>query len=115
MSTPLPKPPLHPLSALATVAIDGASTVAEIGATAVVVGVLLVPVLMTVSALACLIAVALIERFVAHKSWGEALAWGIGLGLLTALPYFFLGGVAGSIALGWAGLYGLQKSPPPPG
>ena len=112
MSTTLSKPPLHPLSALATIAIDSVSTVAEIGFTATVVGVLLVPISMAISAGVCLITVVLVERFVAHKDWGQALALGTVFAFLTALPYFFLGGIAGTIALGWAGLYELQKSPP---
>jgi hypothetical protein len=113
MSATIPRPPLHPLSALATMTIDSISTLTEIGATATVVGAPLVPLIMAISAMACLIAVALIERFAAHKGWGEVLTLGIVLGVLTALPYFFLGGIAGCIMLGWAGLYALQKPPPP--
>jgi 6-phosphogluconolactonase len=67
--------------------IDSISTLTEIGATATVVGAPLVPLIMAISAMACLIAVALIERFAAHKGWGEVLTLGIVLGVLTALGY----------------------------
>ena len=104
MPNQMPKPPLHPFSALAAVAIDGGSTVAEFGATATVVGVLAVPVLIVVSGAVCFLAVALIERHVAGRSRRNALVAGAVMGLLAALPFLFAGGLAGIAMLVWAGL-----------
>jgi hypothetical protein len=105
MANRIPKPPLHPFSALAVIAIDAASTVAEFGATATVVGVVVVPVLIILSGVMSFLVVALIERQVAARARGGALAAGAVMGLLTAFPYVFAGGVAGVAALAWAGLY----------
>jgi len=34
------------------------------------------------------------------------------MSVLTALPFFFVGGLAGLVLLAWAGIHELQKSPP---
>ena len=110
MPTNIPKPPINPLSALAALGIDGLSTVLEFGATATVVGAALVPAIIVVSGVVCLVGVVLIERFVSHRPWGQALIIAVVIGFLTALPYLCLGGIAGGVAVGWAGLYELQES-----
>ncbi len=109
MATQIPKPPVHPLSALATFLIDGLGTLLELGATTTVVGAALVPVIMVLSGAVCFALVAAVERFVSRQSWSRALILGAAVSLLTALPYLCLGGLAGGIALGWAGLYELGK------
>jgi hypothetical protein len=113
METRVPKPPLHPFSALAVIAIDGVSTVAELGATATVLGLLLVPVMIVLSGLMSFLVVTLIEWQVAHRSRRGAVLAGGAMGLLTALPYLFAGGLAGGVALAWAGIFELQKPLPP--
>jgi hypothetical protein len=113
MRTMFAKPPLHPLSALATIVIDGLSTVAELAAAATLVGALLVPVLVVVSGLLSLAVVIGLERFLARQAWKTALTAGVVMGLLTALPFFFFGGLAGLAVLVWAGIYEWQKSLPP--
>jgi hypothetical protein len=112
MRTPFPKPPLHPLSALATIAIDGVSTVAELGAAASIVGIVLVPVIVIGSGLLSLGVVVALERYWARQAWKTALRAGTIVGVLTALPFFFVGGLAGLVVLLWAGIYEVQKSPP---
>lgn len=113
IQTRIRKPPLHPFTALAVIAIDGLSTLVEFGATVTVLGVVLVPVLVVASGLVSFLAVALIERYVAHRSWDTAALAGLVMGLLTALPYLFAGGLAGAVVLGWAGIFELQKPVPP--
>ena len=110
MPTPFPKPPLHPLSALAIVVIDSLSTVAEVAAAATLVGVLLVPVIVVLSGLLSLAVVIGVERFLARQPWKTALTAGVVMGLLTALPFFFLGGLVGLGGLLWAGFYEWQKA-----
>ena len=112
MRATFPKPPLHPLSALAIIAIDALSTVAELGAAATLVGVLLVPVVVMLSGLLSLAVVVGLERFWARQSWKTALMSGAVMGLLAALPFFFLGGLAGLAVLLWAGIYEWRKSLP---
>jgi hypothetical protein len=109
MDTTLPKPPLHPLSAFAVVIIDSLSTVVELVAAATVIGVFLVPVVVVLSGLLSLVLVIGLERFVARQAWSTALTAGVVMGLLTALPFFFLGGLAGIVVLAWAGFYAWQK------
>ncbi len=113
MRAAISKPPLHPLSALATIAIDGLFTVVELAAAATVVGAVLVPVVVVISGLLCLAAIVAVERFVAGQDWNKALVAGVIMGLLAALPFFFVGGLAGLAVLIWAGLHASQKSPPP--
>jgi hypothetical protein len=110
MRASFPKPPLHPLSALAALVIDSLATIAEVGAAATLVGVLLVPVIVVVSGLLSLAVVIGLERYVARQAWKPALMAGAVMGLLTGLPFFFLGGLAGLAVLLWAGIYELQKS-----
>ncbi len=105
-------PPLHPLSALATIAIDGLFTVVELAATATVVGAVLVPVVVVISGMLCLGAVVGVERYAARQDWGKALTAGVIMGLLAALPFFCVGGLVGLAILIWAGIHASQKSPP---
>ena len=107
-----PKPPLHPFSALAIVVIDAMSTVAELGAAASIVGIILVPVIVVMSGLLSLGVVVVLERYWAGQTWKTALTAAVIMGVLTALPFFFVGGLAGLVILVWAGIHALQKSPP---
>ena len=112
MRDTFPKPPLHPLSALAIVVIDAMSTLAELGAAASIVGIVLVPVVVILSGLLSLGVVVALERYWARQAWKAALVAGVIMSVLTALPFFFVGGLAGLVLLAWAGLHQLQKSPP---
>ncbi len=112
MPDTFPKPPLHPLSALAIVVIDSLSTVAELGAAASIVGIVLVPVIVVLSGLLSLGAVVALERYWARQAWKMALVAGVIMGALTALPFFFVGGLTGLVLLAWAGIHALQKSSP---
>jgi len=112
MQTTFPKPPLHPLSALALVVIDGLATVAELGAAVSILGIVLVPVIVIGSGLLSLGVVVALERYWAGQPWKMALTAGVIMGVLTALPFFFVGGLAGLVILLWAGIHELQKSPP---
>jgi hypothetical protein len=112
MRDTFPKPPLHPLSALAIVVIDAMSTVAELGAAASIVGIVLVPLTVVLSGVLSLGVVVALERYWARQPWKTALTAGAIMGVLTALPFFFVGGLAGLVILIWAGIHELQKSPP---
>jgi hypothetical protein len=112
MRSAFPKPPLHPLSALSVVVIDGLSTVAELAAAASIVGIVLVPVIVILSGLLSLGAVVALERYWARHAWKPALMAGAVMGVLTALPFFFVGGLTGLVMLAWAGIHELQKSSP---
>jgi hypothetical protein len=91
------------------VVIDLCSTVAELGAAASLFGIVLVPVVVAASGLLCLAVVVALERYWAGRTWKAALVAGGIMGLLTALPFFFLGGLAGLVALLWAGVYKWHK------
>jgi len=90
-----------------TIALDGVFDAIEIGSTVTVMGLPLIGVTIIASGVTCFVTVSMIERFVSHKDWGEALALGLGMGVLAAVPYVFLGTAAGTLALGWAGLHKL--------
>ncbi len=112
MTDTFPKPPLHPFSALAIVVIDASSTVVELGAAVSIVGIVLVPVIVILSGILSLGVVVALERYWARQSWSAALVAAIVMGVLTALPFFFIGGLTGLVLLAWAGIHELQKSPP---
>jgi len=73
-----------------------------------------VPVVIVAAGITCLVSVALVEHFVSRKEWGESFALGMAMGVLVAVPYLFVGGIVGTIVLGWAGIYEFQKPLPPP-
>ena len=99
------RPPLHPLAALAIIALDGTVGTFEIldpfalVFTCVGVGIL------------GFSATTLIQRNLAHEGWGSALAKGMVMGILAGVPYPVLGTAIGTPLLIWAGANRLMKPP----
>lgn len=104
----VPPAPVHPLSSLVTIAIDQVWGGVEVGATASVVGISSMPVLILTSAAVCFVSVGLIQRFVDHDPWGSAVAKALGMGILAGVPYQFVGTAAGAVLLGWAGIHSVE-------
>jgi hypothetical protein len=104
----IPPAPVHPLSSLVTIAIDQVWGGAEAGATASVVGIASMPVLILTSGAVCFVAVGLIQRYVEHDPWGPAIAKAFGMAVLAAVPYQFVGTAAGAVLLGWAGIHSVE-------
>ncbi len=101
----IPAPPIHPLAALATLALDGFFLVVEI----------LDPFLLVVTSLGLGIlgfaATTLVQRFVAKEEWGEAVAKGMVMGIIAGVPYAVAGTLVGVPLLIWAGVSQLVKLP----
>lgn len=104
----IPPAPVHALSSLVTIAIDQVWGMAEAGATASIVGVASMPVLILTSAAVCFLAVGLIQRYVDHDPWGPAIAKAFGMAVLAGVPYQFVGTAAGAVLLGWAGIHSVE-------
>jgi len=105
----IPPPPVHPLSSLATIAIDLIWGMVEIAATLSIAALLaLLPLILTCGAV-CFIAVTLVQHYVAHDNWRESIAKGFVMGIIAAVPYSVAGTSVGVILLGWAGIHGFEK------
>jgi len=100
-----PAPPIHPLAALATVALDGFFSVFEV----------LDPfMLLFISAgigLLGFAATTFVQRYVANDRWGAAIAKGLVMGIFAGVPYPVTGTVIGSPLLVWAGVYQWVRLP----
>ena len=111
----IPEAPLHSLSSLVTIALDGVWSIPELVAAASVVGLPAVPVLAVACGLTCMAAVILIQRYVARDDWGAAFAKGFAMGVVAGVPFPFTGTAAGSVLLIWAGahaFFGRRQLPP---
>jgi hypothetical protein len=111
----LSEPPLHALSSLVTIAIDGLWSVPEFVSIASVAGLPALPVLAVGSAITCMAAVTLLQRFVSKDAWGSSVAKGFAMGVIAGVPFPFTGTAAGSILLLWTGAHailGRRQLPP---
>jgi len=98
-------PPIHPLAALATIALDGFFSVFEV----------LDPfMLLFISGgigLLGFLATTLVQRYLAKDEWGPALAKGLVMGIFAGVPYPIAGTAIGAPLLIWAGLHQWIKLP----
>lgn len=101
----VPEPPIHPLAALATIALDGVFTVLEIFDP------LLLLFISGGVGLLGFTATTLIQRFLANDSWGAAVAKGLVMGIFAGVPYPVAGTAIGAPLLIWAGLHQWIKLP----
>lgn len=111
----VPEPPLHSLSSLVTIAIDGLWSIPEFVSMASIAGLPALPVLAVGSGLTCMAAVTLLQRFVSKDDWGAAVAKGFAMGVVAGVPFPFTGTAAGSVLLLWTGahaLFGRKQLPP---
>ena len=112
----IPQPPLHALSSLVTIALDGLWSVPEFVSLSTVAGLPALPVLAVGSGLMCAAAVTLVQRFVSKDDWGASVAKGMAMGVVAGVPFPFTGTAAGSVLLLWGGvhaLFGRKQLPPP--
>jgi len=103
---PVPPPPVHPLTALATIALDSIFGVVEI----------FDPLLLLLTSLTVgvvgTITSTLVQRFIAREDWGPAIAKGLVMGILAGVPYPVTGTAIGVPLLAWAGMHQWVKLPP---
>jgi len=103
----IPAPPIHPLAALATLALDGFFAVFEV----------LDPLLLLFTSvfvgLLGLTATTLVQRFVAKDGWGASLAKGLVMGIIAGVPYPVAGTIVGAPLLVWAGVHAWIRLPEP--
>lgn len=98
----IPAPPVHPLSALATMMLDAVWGVADFSGFAI-------PLMSLVTGVLCFASVLAVQRAVAKDSWGAAFARALVLAVLAGVPFMVMGTAAGAVLLGWAGLRGLSR------
>ena len=101
---PVPAPPIHPMAALATIALDGVFTLPELDP-------LLIPIISPVVGVIGFTATMLVQRFIAKDEWGAAAAKGLVMGILAGVPYPVAGTLVGAPLLIWSGLHQLVRLP----
>ncbi|HAE58040.1 MAG TPA: hypothetical protein DCG54_00630 [Anaerolineae bacterium] len=96
-------PPIHPLAAFATIALDGVFFFFFIEA---------------INPLAALgigtlgfATTTMVQRFLDNDSWGAAIAKGLVLGIVAGVPYPVAGTAVGLPLLAWAGVSRWMKLP----
>lgn len=106
-------PPIHYLAAIITVIMDWVWGVGEGAATASIVGIWAVLPLMLATGFTAFMGVSLVQRYIAHDTWGASLAKGLVMGVVAGVPYPVTGTAIGGVLVGWAGLNGLGVLRPP--
>ena len=101
----IPAPPIHPLAAFVTIALDGVFGVVEIFDPFLL--------LFTSMGLGMLgaISTTLVQRFLAKDDWGASIAKGFALGIVAGVPYPVAGTAIGVPLLAWAGAHQWIKLP----
>jgi hypothetical protein len=89
------EPPIHLLSAIVVLALDWMWTFVEAFAAFTIIGILCFGFLSIISGALAFLAVYLIQYYVAKDSGGEALAKGIVMGLVVAVPFPVIGTLIG--------------------
>jgi len=110
---PIPPAPIHPLAAIATLALDYVFTLFEIPETFV-----FTPSLVFTSAVCGILgfaAVTLVQHYLSKDDWGPAVAKGLVMGIVAGVPYPITGTAVGVPLLAWAGLHEWVKLPAPKG
>ena len=100
----VPKSPVHPLSVFVTMALDGIWHVFKPDMMKNSLNLLMIVVI----GMICLIAVAMIERFISSQEWAKSLTIGIALGILAAVPYV-ISPILGTPLLIWSGAHKAQE------
>jgi hypothetical protein len=98
-------PPIHPLAAFATLALDGVFGTFEI-----LDPLLLVFTCITVGILG-FAATTMVQRYLAKDEWGASIAKGLVMGIVAGVPYPVAGTVVGAPLLVWAGIHQWVKLP----
>jgi len=101
----VPAAPIHPLAALATIALDGFFGVFEI----------LDPMLLLFSGIGIgflgFAATTLVQHNLAKDGWGTAIAKGLVMGIIAGIPYPVASTVVGAPLLVWAGVHQWVRLP----
>jgi hypothetical protein len=103
--SPISAPPIHPLAALVTIALDGV-----FGALEIIDPLLLLFTSLGVGVLG-FVSSMFVQRYLAKDEWGAAIAKGLVLGIVAGVPYPVAGTAVGVPLLIWAGLHQFIKLP----
>jgi len=95
-------PPIHVMSAVATIALDAVWSVGDLTG-------FLIPVISVITGTLCFLAVLGIQKSVAKDDWGSAIPKALVMAILAGVPFPVLGTATGALLLGWAGLSGLSR------
>ena len=99
---PIPSAPVHPMAALATVALDYLFFVFEMANPFIFIGIGVLGAITTT----------LVQRYLAKDGWGASVAKGMVMGIVAGVPYPVIGTFVGVPLLAWAGLHEWIKLPP---
>ncbi|MCX6081607.1 MAG: hypothetical protein NTW32_18930 [Chloroflexi bacterium] len=95
----IPAPPIHPLAALATIALDGFFTIFE------VLDPLMLLFISSGIGLLGFLTTSLVQHYLAKDEWGPAIAKGMVMGIFAGIPYPVAGTAIGAPLLIWAGVH----------
>lgn len=104
----VPPAPIHALSALTTIVLDNVFGWVEI--------VNPLSLLLTCLGVGMLgfLSTLFVQHYLSRDSWGESLAKGVVMGVLSGVPYQVTGTAVGALLLGWAGANKWIHLPPRP-
>ncbi len=98
-------PPIHPLAALAVIALDGVLGAVEI----------LNPISLLLTSLGLgvlgFLSTLFVQRFLDKEDWGASAAKGLVMGIVAGVPYPVVGTAVGVPLLTWAGLHQWVRLP----
>ncbi|MBE2185066.1 MAG: hypothetical protein IAE89_16670 [Anaerolineae bacterium] len=95
-------PPIHAMSALATIALDAVWSIGDLTG-------FLIPVISAITGILCFLAVLGIQKSVAKDDWASAFPKALVMAILAGVPFPVLGTATGAMLLGWAGLSSLSR------
>lgn len=99
----IPAPPIHPLTALSIIALDGFFTVFEI------LDPLMLLFISSGIGLMGFVTTLFIQRYMARDEWGIAIAKGLAMGIFAGVPYPITGTIVGAPLLIWSGVHQWMK------
>lgn len=99
----IPAPPIHPLAALSTIALDGVLGIFEI------LDPLMLLFISTGIGFVGFLATLFIQRYISKDEWGVAVAKGLAMGIFAGVPYPIMGTIIGAPLLVWSGLHQWMK------
>lgn len=102
---PVPPAPIHPLAAMATIALDNVFGIFEL-----VDPLALVLTSVSVGVVGAL-TTTLVQHYLSKDNWGPSVAKGLVMGIFAGVPFQVTGTAVGIPLLAWAGLHELIKIP----
>jgi len=96
--------PIHPISAVAIIALDLLWSASATAAAFTGIGILFVPFIICFTGTSGFFSTLFVQKFVARDSWGASFAKALAMSILAGIPTPVVGSAAGGALLVWAGV-----------